>query len=56
MGLPGHYDQVAIAKLLPGYIDRVRDELISAEELRAVIVRPMSTANLTPEVAPEVST
>ena len=46
------YDQAYLAGILPQLIENNADAVRVDEELRAVIVRPMSTGTLTPEVSP----
>jgi len=51
-GRAGHLDQAALAKLLSLSVVNVREALATAEEVRAVIVRPLSTVSLEPEASP----
>jgi len=53
-GKTATYDEANRAGLLPLYIERNREIIRIAEEMRAVVVRPMSTATLEPsrEAAP----
>jgi hypothetical protein len=50
-GRAGHFDAAALSRLLPGSIENAQGALSTAEELRAVIVRPMSTGLLEPDNA-----
>jgi len=49
-GRAGHFDEAALAKLLPGSIENATGALSAAEELRAVIVRQMPPTSSAPEV------
>jgi hypothetical protein len=50
-GKTATYDEANRASLLPVYIERNREIIRTAEEVRAVVVRPMSTASLTADPA-----
>jgi hypothetical protein len=47
------FDDAYLAKVLPTLIENNRGVLRAAEDLRAVIVRPKSTASLTPQASAE---
>jgi hypothetical protein len=51
-GKTATYDEANRASLLPLYIERNLDIIRTAEEMRAVVVRPMSTATLAPAPPP----
>jgi hypothetical protein len=52
IGKTATFDEANRASLLPLYFERNREVVRIAEESRAVLVRPLSTASLTPEPAP----
>ncbi|MEO6207482.1 MAG: hypothetical protein ABIP77_05970 [Candidatus Limnocylindrales bacterium] len=45
------FDEAYLARQLPRFIENNLELIRVAEELRAVIVRPMSPASLTPDVS-----
>ncbi len=47
------FDTDYLARQLHTFIDNNRDAIHLAQELRAVIVRPMSTASVTPHLSAE---
>lgn len=51
-GKTATFDEANRASLVPLYIERNREVVRIAEESRAVLVRPLSTASLTPDPAP----
>jgi hypothetical protein len=51
-GKTATFDEANRASLLPLYIERNREVVRISEESRAVLVRPLSTASLTPEPSP----
>jgi hypothetical protein len=51
-GKTATFDEANRASLIPLYIERNREVVRIAEESRAVLVRPLSTASLTPDPAP----
>jgi len=51
-GKTATFDEANRASLVPLYIERNREVVRIAEESRAVITRPLSTAGLTPDPAP----
>ena len=54
-GKTATFDEANRASLVPLYIERNREVIRIAEESRAVLVRPLSTASLTPEPAPSTA-
>ena len=52
VGKTATFDEANRAILIPLYIERNREVVRIAEESRAVLVRPLSTASLTPDPAP----
>jgi len=51
-GKSATFDEANRASLIPLYIERNREVIRIAEESRAVLVRPLSTASLTPDPTP----
>ena len=51
-GKTATFDEANRTSLIPLYIERNREVIRIAEESRAVLVRPLSTASLTPEPTP----
>ena len=51
-GKTATFDQANRESLIPLYIERNREVIRIAEESRAVLVRPLSTASLTPDPGP----
>lgn len=52
IGKTATFDEANRTSLIPLYIERNREVVRIAEESRAVLVRPLSTASLTPDPAP----